>query len=176
MLDTAHTAASLLGLSCTIVPGQDFTFAEINLRMRCATASYCLGRVDEAKLWLMSAMDIALPHGFITSFAEMITLLGDLVEQCLSQAYPQWHDAVIELANHTVANWITFHNRFTKDNITLILTLREMSIATLAVRRVPYKTIADQYHISLGRLKSIMGEIYSKLYVHNREELSRFIP
>jgi len=50
-----------------------------------------------------------------------------------------------------------------------------MGIAALAVRRVPYKTIAEQYHVSLGRLKAIISEIYGKLYVHNRDELSRFI-
>jgi len=98
-----------------------------------------------------------------------------LVEQCLNQKYPEWRDAVIGQADRTLANWIAFHNRFAKDNITLILTLREMGIATLAARRVPYKTIAGQYHISLGRLKAIIGEIYGKLYVHNRDELSGFI-
>jgi len=176
MLDTAQAAMSLLGLSDTVLPEKELSITEINLRVRSAVACNYLGRVDEAKSRLMAAMDKALPHGFITPFAEMVTWLGDLITQCLNQAYPQWHDAVTGQAGGTLANWITFHNRFTKDNITLMLTLREMGIATLAVRRVPYKTIAEQYHVSLGRLKVIMNGIYGKLQVHSREELSEFIP
>ena len=175
MLDTAGTAMSLLGMSGA-GPGKDrYSLTEVNLRVRCAIACHCLGRVDEAKRRLMGAMDAALPHGFITPFSEMTMWLGDLVEQCLNQKYPEWRDAVIGQADRTLANWIAFHNRFAKDNITLILTLREMGIAALAARRVPYKIIARQYHISLGRLKAIIGEIYGKLYVHNRDELSGFV-
>jgi len=176
MLAIAQTAMSLLCPSYSALPGNEFSISEINLRIRCAIACHCIGHMDDAKRWLMGAMDKALPHGFITPFAEIITWMGDLMEQCLVQAYPQWHGIVVEQASRTVANWIKFHNRFTKDNITLILTLREMGIATLAARRIPYKTIAEQYHVSLGRLKAILNEIYSKLYVHNRNELAKFVP
>jgi len=176
MLETVQTAVSLLGFSKNSPSGAEATIMGINLRIRCAVACHALGRVDDAKRWLIGTMETALPSGFITPFAENATLLGDLTEQCLKQAYPEWYDAVFGLAGQTLANWIAFHNRFTKDNITLILTLREMGIARLAVQRVPYKTIAEQYHISLGRLKSIMSEIYGKLYVHNRAELSKYIP
>jgi len=175
MLDTAQTAISLHGMSYTSLPEKIFSITDVYLRMRCALACHCLGRVDEARSWVMEVVDQTLPYGFISFFAEMYTLLGDLTEQCLIQTYPQCYDAVVEQANRTLANWITFHNRFTKNNITLILSLREMGIATLAVRRVSYKEIAEQYHISLGRLKAIMSEIYSKLYVHNRDELSKLI-
>jgi len=176
MLDTAQAALSIHGLSYAALPDKKFSITEIYLRMRCAVACYCLGRVDEAKVWVMGSMDKALPHGCMIFFAEAITLMGDLIEQCLNQSYPHWRGAVTAQASRTLINWIAFHNHFAKDNITLILTLREMGIATLAVRRVPYKIIAEQYHISLGRLKSIISEIYGKLYVHNREELSKFIP
>jgi len=176
MLDTAQTATSLHSRSYTALPEKEFSMTEVNTRVRCAIACHCLGRLDEARRWLTGAMDKALPLGFITPFAEMITWLGDLVDQCLIQAHPTWRNAVIEQASRTITNWITFHNRFTKDNITLILTLRELGIATLAVRHVPYKDIARQYHVSLGRLKAIMNGIYNKLYVHSREELSQYVP
>ena len=175
MLDTAQAAISLHGMSYSALTEKVFSITDVYLRMRCALACHCLGRVDEAKSWLMGVLDKTLPYGFISFFAEMFTLLGDLTEQCLILTYPQHYDAVVDQANRTLANWIIFHNRFTKDNITLILTLREMGIATLAVRRVSYKKIAEQYHISLGRLKAIISEIYGKLYVHNRDELSKFI-
>lgn len=66
-------------------------------------------------------MGIALPHGFITPFAELVSDFGGLMEQCLEEAFPACFDAVIEQWKRTVKNWVTFHNHFTKDNITLIL-------------------------------------------------------
>lgn len=154
---------------------QGFTTTDIYLRVTCAIASHCLGRDDDARRWLLEAMRICLPHGFITPFAEVVTLLGGLVERCLEQEFPHYYDAVIGQWKRTVKNWIAFHNHFTKDNITLILSLREYHIAVLVARRVPYAKIAKQYCISVGRLKNIMLEIYEKLYISGREELVKYI-
>ena len=81
----------------------------------------------------------------------------------------------MEQWERTWKNWIIFHNQFTKDNITLILSLREYHLAVLVARRVPYAKIAKQYGISVGRLKNIMLEIREKLFLSNREELEKFI-
>ncbi len=68
-----------------------------------------------------------------------------------------------------------FPQPFSKDNITLMLTLREYHLAVLVAHRVPYAKIARQHHISVGRLKNIMLEIYEKLFISGREELERYI-
>jgi len=154
---------------------QGITFSGIYLRVTCALACYCLERADEAKRYLLEAMRVALPHGFITPFAEVVAALGGLVERCLEQAYPHCRDAVIGQWKRTWKNWIAFHNRFTKDNITLMLSLREYQIAQLVVRRVPYAKIAKQYGISVGRLKNIMLEIYGKLFISGRDELAQYV-
>jgi DNA-binding CsgD family transcriptional regulator len=72
-------------------------------------------------------------------------------------------------------NWITFHNQFTKDNITLILSLREYHIAQSIARHIPYKKVAEQHCVSLGRLGNIMQDIYQKLSVSGREELAKYV-
>lgn len=169
MLAVAQTALSLC------VTEQGFTVPEIYLRLMCAVACYSLERGDEAKDYLLDAMRICLPHGFVTPFAESVTALGGLVELCLEQAFPEYCDLVIGQWERTWKNWISFHNRFTKDNITLILSLREYHIALLAARRVPYGKIAKQYCISVGRLKNIMLGIYGKLFISSRDELSQYI-
>jgi len=156
-------------------PEQGITLPDIYMRVSCAIACYSLERRDEAKNWLLEAMRIGLPHGFITPFAESVTALGGLVEQCLEQTFLGSYDAVIGQWKRTWKNWITFHNQFAKDNITLILSLREYHIALLAARRVPYAKIAEQYHISVGRVKNIMLEVYEKLCVSGRDELSHYI-
>jgi len=151
------------------------TFSDIYLRVVCALACRRLEREDEAKRWLMEAMRIALPHGFVTPFAESVSDFGGVVEQCLEQAFPKYLDAVIGQWKHTVKNWIAFHNQFTKDNITSILSLREFHLAQMVARRVPYAEIAKQYNISVGRLKNIMLEIYGKLFISGRDELAKYV-
>lgn len=168
-LAVAQTALSLS------LREQGITFAEIYLRVVCALACDCLGRGDEAKHWLLEGMRVALPHGFITPFAEIITSFSGVIEQCLKQTFPEYYDVVIEQCKRTVKNWITFHNHFTKDNITLILSLREYHFALLVARHVPYAQIAKQYGISVGRLKNIMLEIYQKLFISSRDELAEYI-
>jgi excisionase family DNA binding protein len=165
-------AQTVLALS---VSEQGITPHDIYLRVMCAVAFHYLGRRGEAKRWLLDAMRLALPHGFITPFAELVTALGGLVEECLEQAYPDCHDDVIGQWKRTWKNWIAFHNQFTKDNITLMLTLREYHIALLVARRVPYAKIAEQYHISVGRLKNIMLGVYGKLLISGRDELQKYI-
>jgi DNA-binding CsgD family transcriptional regulator len=151
------------------------TLTGIYLRMVCALACYNLDREEEARRRLSEAMRIALPHGFVTPFAEAVSDLGGMVEQCLELEFPEYRDAVVVQWSRTVRNWIEFHNRFTKDNITLILTLREYQISMMVSRHVPYAKIANHFNISVGRLKNIMLEIYQKLLVSGRDELKKYI-
>ena len=151
------------------------TMTEIYLRMTCAIACYALNQICEAKVWLLSAMKLALPHGFITPFVEHITCLGGLVEKCLEEEFPNYYKVIINQWEKLGKNWIVFHNQFTKDNITQILTLREFHIAVLVARHEPYAKIAKQYGISVGRLKNIMMEIREKLFISSREELEKLV-
>jgi len=169
MLAVAQTALDLSASE------QGITFPDIYLRVTCAVACYSLERKDEAKRWLLGAMYLALPHGFTTPFAEVVTSLGGLMEECLEQAYPEYYDAVIRQWKRTWKNWIAFHNQFTEDNITLMLTLREYHIAAMVAHHVPYAQIAKKYKISVGRLKNIMMGVYGKLLISGRAELRKYI-
>ena len=169
MLAVAETALSVYENSGEI------TFHGLYFRVVCAMACCALGRMDEANRWLRDAIKIALPCGFITPFAESATAFGGLLQPLLEQEFPAHSAAVNAQWQRTFPSWLTFHNRFTKDNITLILPLREYELARLVAGRVPYATIAKQCHISEGRLKSKMNEIFGKLMVSNRKELAKII-
>ena len=169
MLAVAETALCLCSSS------QGIAFHDIYMRLMCAVACRYLGRDDESLRWLLEAMSMALPHGFITPFAELMTALGGTVELCLKQEFPACYDAVIGQWKRTWKNWIAFHNEFTQGNMTLMLSLREYHIASLVARHVPYAKIAKRYCISVGRVKNIMLEIYSKLQVSGRDELAKYI-
>lgn len=169
MLSVAQTAFSLS------TPEQGITMVDLYLRIACAVACHGLGQKKEAREWLLSAMRLALPHGFITVIAEPVTLLGGLVEQCLEQEFPNYYSIVLKQWESGWKNWITFHNQFTKDNLSLVLSLREYHLATQVARRIPYAEIAKEHCISVGRLKNIMLEIYEKLYISGRNELVKYI-
>lgn len=169
---TLATAQTALALSS---PEEGITYYVIYLHLTCAIACYHLGRKEEAKSRLLEVMRMSLPHGFITPFAEIVTHLGGLVEKCLLQEFPHCYDLVLGQWERTVRNWITFHNQFAKDNITMLLSLREYYIAAQLVHKVSYAQIAKQQNISVGRLKNIVQDIYQKLYISSREELKKYI-
>ena len=169
VLDVAQTALTLYE------PGHGISHMGIYMRLTCAVACCSLGRSNDAKDYLLGVMKDCLPNGFITPFAENAPLFGGLLEQCLEQEFPSFYDAVTKQSKRTIPNWLAFHNRFTKENITLILSMREYQIALLAMQGVPYKKIAEQHGISVGRLKNIMLEIYEKLFISGRDELSQYI-
>jgi len=152
-----------------------FTFHDISFPVVCAAACCGLGRLDEAKNYLADALSFALPHGFITPFAESATAFGGLLEQILEQKFPGYYKAVTDAWQRTYTNWVTFHNRFTKDNITLILSLRDYQIAQMAAQGIPFKKIAEHFHISLGTLNNNMQDIYRKLYIHGKKELKNYV-
>ena len=151
------------------------TYADIYLRMMCAVACCSLRRIEDAENYLLEALRICLPHGFITPFAESMTAFSGLLEKCLKREFPEHYTAVTNQWRRTFANWISFHNRFTKENITSILSLRNFEIAVLAARKVPYAEIAKMFNISVGRLNNIMCEIYEELFITNKKDLSKFV-
>ena len=170
MLDTAQ---ALISLRC--LPDNELSGNDIILRTRCAIACHYLGRETEAKSWLTGAMDIALPHGFITPFTETALLMGGLTERCVREYYPYLYDSMLEQSARTAVNWVMFHNRFTKDNITRILTLQEFEIAALVVRHVSREKIAEHFNYSKRWVNKKIETIYSKLLINNKNELEQYI-
>jgi len=150
-------------------PERGIWYKSIYLRIISAAACCALGRTDDAKDYLLDVMRDCLPHGFIAPLAGFTRHFGGLLEQLLKREYPEHYDAVTKLSERTVPNWLAFHNRLTKENITLILSQRDYSIARLAVRDVPYEKIAEQFNLSLGTLNNKMHEIYETLLISEKD-------
>ena len=147
----------------------------IGLLLACATSCYVLDRTEECRRWLMETLHICLPHGFVTPIAEMLLNFGGIAEKCILQIYPESYDAVIGQCKRTIKNWIFFHNYFTKENITDILTIREYHIAQLVAQRIPYAEIASRQGVSVSSIKKTVQNIYAKLFVSNRTELAKLV-
>jgi DNA-binding CsgD family transcriptional regulator len=143
-----------------------------------AVAYYALGRNEEAEKSLLAAIRFNLRYGFITPLADMVHASVGLVEKLIKQEFPEYHDAVVAQARRTAPNWIAFHNRFTKESITQILSIRDYQIALLAARGVPNKQIAEQFHISPGTLNNRMQVIYELLFISGKspkKELAKYV-
>ena len=154
---------------------QVISLAGIYLHLSCAVACRSLGKMDEAENYLTEVLRICIPHGFITPFAESAASLGELLEKCLARDFPEYRDVITSQWQSTFANWMSFHNHFTKDNITSILTLRNYEIAQLATYGVPYAEIAKRFGTTVGRLKNILSGIYAELLISGKRELSALI-
>lgn len=148
---------------------------DIYLLLMCAAACVGLDKKDRAREYLKEALELGMPHGFITPFVENVATLNGLVEECVKLQYPDAYNTLLAQWQFTWKNWAVFHNRFARDNVTLLLTLREFRIATLAANRVPHAQIAKQECLSVGRVRNILQEIYGKLFVRNRDELAALV-
>lgn len=122
-----------------------FTLLDIYLRMLCATGCYELNRVEECDRHL------------------------------LEQHYPQWRDPVERTSAATWKNWIAFHNHYTRENITTLLTQREYWLARIIVAEGTYQNVADELYLSVSTVKSMLSAIYDKLMIHSRAELAEMI-
>ena len=70
---------------------------------------------------------------------------------------------------------MTFHNRFTSENITTILTPQEYQLARYLAHGASYAEAAGQMNLSVGRVKNILLDVYSKLYIKKRSQLAPFL-
>lgn len=171
-LATAQTALSFCEAKRSIA------YAGIYLKLTCAISLCALERMEESRIFLLDAMKIALPYGFITPFAESVTAFGGMMEQLLEREYPDCYDAVIGQWARVTKNWLIFHNRFTADNITLILTLRDYEIAKLATQGYTDEQIGKQFNLASGTVKNKVDTICQMLLLsgrNRRKKLAEYI-
>ncbi len=152
-----------------------FGWLDVYLRVLAAAACCLQDDVIKGRKWLYEAMDLGLPHGFIAPFADHLAEFGGLMEECLEQRYPQYLRSVLGLWRESYTNWIDFHNHFTMDNLTVILTPQEQHVARLIVQGSTYAETARRMNLSRGRVKNIVSTIYQKLCIEGRRDLKAFI-
>lgn len=159
MLNTAQMTLHLMRSVCST---EETSLTGIDLRIQSAIALLHLGRTEAARTWLQSAMDIALPHGFITLFAENIVKLGGLVEELLDQHYPQWKAPIVSMAGRVVPNWMMLDDRLlpTAPSTTSV---QDLEIAYCAARGLTAAEIAKRFHLSAGTVSNKLQRLNSAL-------------
>lgn len=152
-----------------------FTWLDINFLLLGATSSYHLHETGQALKFLKIALDLGMPCGFIMPFADCMGDLGGMMGDCLRQSYPDKIKQITELWNTSFKNWMLFHNEFTKENITTLLTIQEYQVARLICGGATYAETARRMYLSVSRIKDLISSVYGKLYINDRRELSHFI-
>ena len=169
LLYTARAAILLSAQTAT------FTWLDLHFLILAATACFGLGDEAQTKTYLSAALALGMPCGFLLPFADTLSVFGGLLERLLKKHYPERLEAVTGLWSRSFANWMDFHNKFTKENITTILTAQEYQAAHLMVHGATYKSAAARMSLSVSRIKNILSDVYGKLYIQKQQQLQQFI-
>lgn len=156
----------------------DVTFHAIYFRILCAIAAVRQNETKEAQRWLTAALNLAVPYGFITPFAESRTAFGGLLEPLVTVRCPAWLPQLQQQWNNTFKNWIDFHNRFTSANLPKMLTAQQYEIAYLVGHGISYVEIGRRMHLAPGTVKNKFDQICQQLQIFGRdrrEVLSQYI-
>ena len=154
---------------------ETFTWIDIDNLVLCATASFTLGEAAQARRYLQDAITLGFPYGFTASFANSFSLMGGLLEECLGELDGSYRNQIHDNWSVYFKNWMLFRNRYTQENITTVLTLREYQIAHLIVKGASCAETARCMNLSVGRIKNILNVIYGKLYINKREQLKAYV-
>ncbi len=169
LLYTANAAIALCAQTNT------FTWLDLNALILAAGASLGLGDEARTERYLAAALDLGMPSGFFMPFADTLGVFGGLLERMIARRYPECMGPVTDLWGRSFKNWLDFHNEFTRDNITTILTAQEYHVARCVVFGATCAQTAARMDLSVGRVKNILSDVYSKLYIQKRQQLRQFI-
>jgi DNA-binding NarL/FixJ family response regulator len=124
-----------------------------------------LGAADQARHELLRAMELGLPNGFVTPFAETLPKFGGLTEILLRKHWPQHLDQVISLSQTCIPNWLTLKNSLPDAKLFASLSPTELEIAYCAARGDTARLISKRFGLSEGSINNKLQVIYDKLAI-----------
>ncbi len=155
-------------------PGRT-TLCDIYLLMVCASSAHFMGMEAEAERYLLKVLEPISANLFITPLAETVTSYGSIINKCLQKKAPELYEPIIRQSKTNWYNWIHFHNRVGHDRVSTILTLQELYLARLLADGVTYSEAAERMDLSIGRIRNLASNIYSKLQIKGKSELQQFL-
>lgn len=135
----------------------------------------CRGEWKKAGYFFNHAFCTALPDKLFMPFAENRAMLSGLLEKCLKKDFPAEYRIINDLAAVYHKNWITVHNTLTGDCLSDKLTSTEFNIAMLTSRGLSNNEIAEFFEISVNSVRAHLRNIFEKLGISNRKELSKYV-
>lgn len=153
-----------------------YSVTDIYTEIMHAMACVDTGDIESAKESMRHAMDIALPGGLITPIAEHVGMLGGVVEECLKdEKYAPWRAQVIDQFNATCIAWRNVYKMAVRDNVSLVLSLDEYRAASFSRSGLSVARIADRMGIQSAAATKLLRNAFTKLGIHKKSELKRYI-
>ncbi len=134
-----------------------------------------LKHVGLARESLLRAWDRASKDDFIEPFVEHHWLLQGLMEACVKEADPKGWALLSKALAAFNKGWSAVHNDMTGNMVSDQLLPMEFSIAMLACKGWSNQEIGNHLGISLNTVKHYLTEIYAKLGIKKRGELTGFV-
>jgi len=132
-------------------------------------------RYAEMEKWFGKAAAGAAKCGMVVPFLEYAMGEGSSLDVALQSLAPDLVKAVRRKVDAFYLNGIRMRNHLTGGHVTERLSRRQFFIARHIYYGLSYKEIADMLHVSLGRVRNLVSEVYELLDVHSRGELEGLV-
>ena len=146
--------------------------ADIYLKMAKATIFRDEGRMDEAERWCRAVVASAKPLGIILPFLGVVMGPKSAMERALAADAPELLAKVKKQTNEYFRNLVRFHNRYTGEKISDVLTPREFYLAQCLRCGLRYKEVAVRLGVSVANVHNLIVAIYEKLHIHSNRDLA----
>ncbi|MEE0786025.1 MAG: LuxR C-terminal-related transcriptional regulator [Oscillospiraceae bacterium] len=137
----------------------------LHVQIQAAAALTQLGKLDDARVALTSALDLALPDGLLLPFAENHGYLAPLLAAPWPAPYREFLQRVAQLDAVHAARCAALRSADERPAALAALTEREAAIAALIAARCTNREIAAQLCLSEGSVKQYVNQIYAKLQI-----------
>jgi DNA-binding CsgD family transcriptional regulator len=152
-----------------------FILGEIDMLLYRAICHYHLKNFEEALAELRKSYSLAKPHGFTAAFIEAGNEMRSLCEFALKSAYTgidrEWLAHIHSKSSSYAKRLAQVKQRILSGVAeTPRLTRAERDMLAALARGMTRKEIAEDGHISLNTVKTILGDAIGKLGAHNATE------
>lgn len=148
---------------------------EIYLRLLCATVYKDLGNMEFANAHIDKAIALALPDDLLGVLAEHRRQLGSALDDRLALVDQNALKRLKELHKQLTVGWATLHNAVLARRVSTVLSPREREVAKLVAFGLTNSEIAQQLHLSVASVKSIVAMIRNKTGIVSRSEIADYI-
>ena len=145
--------------------GLHYCLVALHVQIQAAAALTQLGKLDDARVALTSALDLALPDGLLLPFAENHGYLAPLLAAPWPAPYREFLQRVAQLDAVHAARCAALRSADERPAALAALTEREAAIAALIAARCTNREIAAQLCLSEGSVKQYVNQIYAKLQI-----------
>ena len=149
--------------------------SEIYLSIITSVGYICRSEWSKAEYYCRHAWETAKPDGLYMPFAEHRGMLSGMLEKCVKTDNPEAYKTISGLFHAFHKNWVTVHNSLTGEHVTDKLTGTELNVAMLASKGHSNQEIAEFLCISVNSVRSHLRNIFNKLEITHRKELSGFV-